>query len=274
MPTWSGSANQDSPRAGPQQAKARRRGRSAPARLPKRADGIVEEHHAEARDDEIMAAALEPVGLGVAANQPDVGVTALQAAPACQRAAAPRCRSRAPSRGRRPRRRAPRGGAAAAADVDHALAGADARARHQQLGQRREPLVERRLTVDPGLCRNTRPAQRSPRRSTTIARHDVSDALRGCGQPRQPGVELGQRAPRQRRPALGLLDGQSSGGNRPKLTFIGWNVAASAPRDVREQRAERGRRRRCDDRLARDSAAAKRPPGGRSPRSRHSPRPR
>ena len=50
-------------------ARAQRAGQVA-----KRADGIVEEHHAEARDREIMAAALEPVGLGVGAHEVDVAI--------------------------------------------------------------------------------------------------------------------------------------------------------------------------------------------------------
>ena len=50
---------------------------------------------------------------------------------------------------------------------------------------------------------------------------------------------------------LALVGRRASGGNRPKLTFIGWNdlgpasmVSDMAAGDVAEERAERGRRRR------------------------------
>ena len=76
----------DSRRAAPsRQTPDGRRGRSAPARLRNAPTGSSKNITPKRETTQIMAAALEPVGLGVGANQPDVGVAGLQAAPAGQR---------------------------------------------------------------------------------------------------------------------------------------------------------------------------------------------
>ena len=132
-------------------------------------DRVGEEHHAEARDQQIVGAPLESVGLGIAVDEADVAVALLGAAPPRER------QHRLGDVEREHRAVGPdalgqrqRGGAGAAADVDHALARRHRRAADQPVGDEAEALIE--------LAPDGRPIARRRSRSSTRPGRDWQES--------------------------------------------------------------------------------------------------
>ena len=168
MPTWSGSANQGLSSSGPQQTNARRPPRAQRAgQIAKRADRVAEEHHAEARDQRDRGSRARTCGSG---RRRECSRTLPWPRSTQRRRASREQRLRDVDREHRAVR-ADRGGelqgggARAAADVDHALAGADARPRRSaarsaaRTAGRAPP--DSRSTSAPAPSSSTRPDRRS-----------------------------------------------------------------------------------------------------------------
>ena len=256
--------------------------------VAKGADRIAEEHHAEARHHEVVACALEPVGLGIRLERGARwrGRACMTRRRATASSGSEMSIARTDPCAPTARGELQGGGAGAAADVDHAFAGADPRPGDQRLGQRREALIERLLAGDPPASRLRVPVLGligvRERVRGRFAAHRSIGPLVGTDAHAACAVRASQasRSASARRAMAGLRSAflmppieRREQAEIDVHRLEGRGVGAA--RDVREQRAQRGGGGRAPP----QARPWPRPPRSgpracRSRRFRHSPRPR